>query len=214
MKGRAEEYSQKYKDRENFNDWFVNIFWFQNKWKVFAIAVIVVIVGFLLIDALRQVNYDTSIVIAARNNIDDDALGEIDSLLTTVVPDLDGNGKVEIEYVILYMGDNDLGMSNQERIWLCMTDAQYALYLMDESCSDLYCEPSLEYFDKIETFGFTADESNECRAPMAESAIMERAGLESLYASILDHSSVTEKEEDIATTEAAVAILNALLEAE
>lgn len=214
MKGRAEDYSQKYKDRKNFNDWFVNIFWFQNKWKVFAIAVIVVIVGFLLIDALRQVNYDTSVVIAARNNIDDDALGEIDSLLTTVVPDIDGNGKVEIEYVILYMGNDDLGMSNQERIWLCMTDSQYALYLMDESCSDLYCEPSLEYFDKIETFGFTADETNECRTPMADSAIMERAGLESLYASILDHSSVTEEPEDIATTEAAVAMLDALLKAD
>ena len=77
MKGRAEEYSQKYKDRENFNDWFVNIFWFQNKWKVFAVAVIIVVVGFLLIDALRQVNYDTSIVIAARNNIDDDELVEV-----------------------------------------------------------------------------------------------------------------------------------------
>ncbi len=214
MKGKAEDYSQKYKDRKNFNDWFVNIFWFQNKWKVFAIAVIVVIVGFLLIDALKQVNYDTSIVIAARNNIDDEALEEIDELFRTVVPDIDGNGKVEIEYVILYMGNDDLGMSNQERIWLCMTDSQYALYLMDESCSDLYCEPSLEYFDKIGTFGFEADETNECRVALAESPIMERAGLSGLYASILDHSSVTEKEEDIAATEAAVAMLNALLEAE
>ncbi len=214
MKGRAEQYSQKYKDRENFNDWFVNIFWFQNKWKIFAVAVLVVIVGFLLIDALKQVNYDTSVVIAARSNIDEDALDEIDSLLKTVVPDIDGNGRVEIEYVIMYMGDSDLGMSNQERIWLCMTDSQYALYLMDESCSNLYCEPSLEYFDKLETFGFEADVANECRVSLADCPIMERAGLGSLYASILDHSSVTQKEEDIATTEAAVAMLNALLQAE
>lgn len=214
MKGRPEDYSQSYKDRNGFNDWFVNVFWFQYKWVVFAVVAIAAVVVFLLVDALKQTHYDTSVVIAARNNISESALEEMDELFTSVVPDIDGNGKVEIEYIVLYMGDDDLGMSNQERVWLCFTDSQYALYLMDKECSDLYCEPSLEYFDSLENYGIQADEDNECRVSMSGNPLMERCGLDVLYASILDHSTVTGDEDDIATSEAAVAMLKALLAAE
>ena len=202
------------KDQGGFKYWFVNVFWFHYKWPVLACVVILGIIAFITFDSLRKERYDTTVVIATDYSVQEEDLAALNEVLKPVVPDLDGNGRVNICYAILYVGNTELGRANQERMYLYMTREDVGLYLMSGDVSEAYTDPELEYFtDEVEKYGFEPDPGNPVRTSLVNNRILGECGMENIYLSIMDYTTVSGSDTAEQTLETAVAMAQALIEA-
>ena len=197
-----------------FKHWFVNVFWYHYKWPVLVAVVALGVIGFITFDSLRQERYDTTVVIATDYSVQQEDLEALDAVLKPVVGDLDGNGTVNICYALLYLGNTELGRQNQERVLLYMTQEDVALYLMSEDVSDAYTNPDLEYFtDPVDQYGLTPDPANPVRVDLSGSKTLAKCGMEHIYLSIMDFTTVSGSDTAAETVEAAVAMAHALADA-
>lgn len=202
-------------DNGGFQHWFVNVFWYHYKWALLAIVVVVGIIAFITVDSLRKERYDTTVVIATDYFVDDTALDALDDVLKPVVGDLDGNGKVNINYAVLYVnGDTEIGRQNQERMYLYMSEEDVGLYLMSKDISDAYTNPTLEYFtDSVSNFGLEPDPDNPVRTSLEDNPVLAACGMEHIYLSIMDFTTVRGTSEARIARDTAVAMAQALVEA-
>ena len=202
--------------RENggFRHWFVNVFWYHYKWPVLACFVLLGIIAFITVDSLRQVRYDTTVVIATDYSVKEEELAALDAVLKPVVPDLDGNGRVNICYAVLYVGNTELGRQNQERMYLYMTQEDVGLYLMSREISDAYTDPELEFFtDEVGQYDLEPDPENPVRTSLSGNQTLARCGMENIYLSIMDFTTVSGSSTAEETLDAAVAMAHALVDA-
>ena len=198
-----------------FKHWFVNVFWFHYRWPLLVACVILGIVGFITWDSLRQTRYDTTVVIAADYYVDPEALDALDEVLKPVVGDLDGNGRVNISYQVLYVNDNtEVGRQNEQRMYLYMTQEDVGLYLMSENISDAYTNPLLEYFtDELDQYELDSDPENPVRLSLAGNKVLEACGMEDMYLSIMDYTSDSGRSGARHARDTAVAMAKALVDA-
>ena len=198
-----------------FRHWFVNVFWYHYRWPLLVGVVVLGIIAFITVDSLRRERYDTTVVIATDYFVDDTALDALDDVLRPVVGDLDGNGRVSINYVVLYVnGTTEIGRQNQERMYLYMTQEDVALYLMSQDISDAYTNPELEYFtDPVEGYGLEPDPNNPVRTSLEGNSVLADCGLEHIYLSINDYTTVSGSSEARSARDAAVAMAKALADA-
>lgn len=200
-------------DNGGFKHWFVNVFWYHYRWPVLVGFVVLGIVIFITVDALKRERYDTTVVIATDYYVEEEGLKPLDEVLKPVVEDLDGNGQVNIKYVVLYVGDTELGRQNQERMYLYMSEEDVAFYLMSENISDGYTNPDLEFFtDDLGNYDLPADENNPVRMSLVGHPVLEACGMEDMYFSIMDHSTHKGGAETRDARENALAMVNALIE--
>lgn len=205
---------QTIEENGGFQHWFVNVFWFHYRWPLLIAVAVVGIIGFITVDSLRKERYDTTVVIATDYYVDDSQLDALDEVLKPVVEDLDGNGQVNIQYVVLYVGDTELGRQNQERMYLYMSEEDVACYLMSSNISDAYTNPQLEYFvDEVEQYGLTADPNNSVRVSLEDNSVLAECGMEHMYFSIMDHSTNKGSISVRNARDTAIAMVNALIEA-
>lgn len=196
-----------------FKHWFVNVFWYHYRWPVLVGFVVLGIIAFITVDALKRERYDTTVVIATDYYVDEQGLEPLDQVLKPVVEDLDGNGKVNIKYVVLYVGDTELGRQNQERMYLYMSEEDVAFYLMSENISDGYTNPDLEFFtDDLSNYDLPYDENNPVRMSLKDHPVLAQCGMEDMYFSIMDHSTNKGGAETRDARENALAMVNALIE--
>lgn len=198
-----------------FKHWFVNVFWFHYRWPLLVGCVILGIVGFITWDSLRQTRYDTTVVIAADYYVDPEALDALDEVLKPVVGDLDGNGRVNISYQVLYVNDNtEVGRQNEERMYLYTTQEEIGLYLMSENISDAYTNPLLEYFtDELAQYELDSDPENPVRLSLAGNKVLKECGMEDMYLSIMDYTSDSGRASARHARDTAVAMAKALVDA-
>lgn len=197
-----------------FQHWFVNVFWYHYRWPLLIAVVIVGIIGFITVDSLRKERYDTTVVIATDYYVDDTQLEALDQVLKPVAKDEDGNGQVNIRYVVLFVGDTELGRQNQERMYLYMTEEDVACYLMSSSISDAYTNPQLGYFlDEVSQYGLTPDPNNAVRVSLVDNPVLAQCGMEDMYFSIMDHTTNTGVAAARHARDTAIAMVNALVEA-
>lgn len=197
-----------------FQHWFVNVFWYHYRWPLLVCVVILGIIAFITFDSLRKERYDTTVVIATDYYVDDTQLDALDEVLNPVVEDLDGNGEVNIQYIVLFVGDTEVGRQNQERMYLYMSEEEIAFYLMSENISDGYTNPKLEYFtDELANYDLPYDADNPVRMDLSGNPVLEACGMENMYFSIMDHSTVKGGAVTRNARETAVAMANALIEA-
>ncbi len=202
------------RDQGGFRYWFVNVFWFHYKWPVLVGVVVLGIIAFITFDSLRQERYDTTVVIATDYSVQEDDLTALDEVLKPVVPDLDGNGRVNICYAVLYVGNTELGRANQERMYLYMTREDVGLYLMSGDVSDAYTDPQLEYFtDHVLQYGLEPDPGNPVRADLNNNRTLEACGMENIYLSIMDYTTVSGSDTAKETLDTAVSMARALVDA-
>lgn len=198
-----------------FPHWFVNVFWYHYKWATLVAVAVIGIVTFITIDAVTRERYDTTVVIAADYYVDDTQLDALDQVLQPVVADLDGNGVVKINYVVLYVnGDTELGRENEERMYLYLTQKDVALYLMSENISDAYTNPQIGYFtDDLTEMGLPGDEDKPVRKSLEGNPALAACGMEHMYLSIMDYTTVDGGIEASDAKENAVAMAEALIAA-
>lgn len=206
---------QNIQENGGFRHWFVNVFWFHYRWPLLIGVVILGIVVFITIDSLRKERYDATVVIATDYYVDEEALDSLDAVLKPVVKDVDGNGKVSIDYVVLYVsGDTEIGRQNQERMYLYMSQDDVSLYLMSDEISSAYTNPELEYFvDALSEYDLPYDESNPVRADLSGNSVLAACGMEDIYLSIMDYTTVEGGSTAKNSLENALAMANALIEA-
>ena len=197
-----------------FQHWFVNVFWYHYKWPVLVSIAVVGIIAFITVDSLRKERYDTTVVIATEYSVDEEDLDALDAVLKPVVGDLDGNGRVNIYYALLYLGNSELGRQNEERMYLYMVDETVALYLMSGEVSDAYTNPTLEYFmDPVSNYDLEPDDGNEVRVNLTENKTLAECGMENMYLSIMDYTTVSGGSDVEEALETAVAMAHALVDA-
>jgi hypothetical protein len=122
---------------------------------------------------------------------------------------------VNIAYAVLYVNDNtELGRQNQERMYLYATQEDVGLYLMSENISDAYTNPYLEFFtEDVSTYGLEPDPENSVRVDLTASKVLAQCGMEDIYLSIMDYTTVSGTTEAQKSLDTAVAMANALVEA-
>ena len=198
-----------------FKHWFVNVFWYHYRWPLLVGVVILGIVVFITVDSLKKERYDTTVVIATDYYVDEAALEPLNDVLEPVVEDLDGNGQVNICYVVLYADpDTEMGRQNQERMYLYMTQEDVAMYLMSENISDGYTNPQLEYFvDEVSQYGLEADEDNAIRVDLTGNKVLAQCGMEDMYFSIMDYTTVDGSKEARNARDTALNMVEALIDA-
>lgn len=201
-------------DNGGFQHWFVNVFWYHYKWPLLIGVVVLGIIVFITVDSLRKERYDTTVVIATDYYVDETQLDALDQVLKPVVGDIDGNGKVNICYAVLYVGNTEVGRENQERMYLYMSQQDVGLYLMSENVSDAYTNPELEYFtDSLADLGLPADEDNPVRLSLKDNSVLAACGMEDMYLSIMDFTTVKGDSTARNTRDAAVSMAQALIDA-
>lgn len=205
----------KIEESGGFKHWFVNSFWYHNKWVVLVAVAIVTIVVYITVDAVSQENYDAMVVVASRSYLTEDNLTELNEVLASGCEDLNGDGEVTVYCTIVYTGEGDLGTSSQERMYLYMTDSDYVIYLMDASVASVYADPDVEYFtDALEDYDLEAMDNNPYLMDVSDNPVLQRAGFETMYLAIMDYSTKSDDEEAAQRTENALNMIQALLDAE
>lgn len=205
---------QNIQENGGFQHWFVNVFWYHYKWPLLIGVVILGIIAFITVDSLRTVRYDTTVVIATDYYVDDTQLDALDQILKPVVGDLDGNGQVNINYAVLYVGNTEVGRQNQERMYLYMSQDDVGLYLMSENVSDAFTNPELEYFtDSLADMGLPCDADHPVRLSLKGNPVLAQCGMENIYLSIMDFTSDSGSATARHTKEAAVSMAQALIDA-
>ncbi len=201
-------------DNGGFQHWFVNVFWYHYKWPLLIGVVVLGIIVFITVDSLRKERYDTTVVIATDYYVDETQLDALDQVLEPVVGDIDGNGKVNICYAVLYVGNTEVGQENQERMYLYMSQQDVGLYLMSENVSDAYTNPELEYFtDSLSDMGLPCDADDPVRLSLKDNSVLAECGMENMYLSIMDFTSDSGNATARHTKEAAVSMAQALIDA-
>ena len=176
--------------------------------------VVLGIIVFITVDSLRKERYDTTVVIATDYYVDETQLDALDQVLKPVVGDIDGNGKVNICYAVLYVGNTEVGRENQERMYLYMSQQDVGLYLMSENVSDAYTNPELEYFtDSLSDMGLPCDADDPVRLSLKDNPVLAECGMENMYLSIMDFTSDSGNATARHTKEAAVSMAQALIDA-
>lgn len=205
---------QRIAENGGFKHWFVNVFWYHYKWPVLAAVAALGVIGFITFDSLRQVRYDTTVVIATDYSVREEDLQALDEVLKPVVGDLDGNGRVNICYALLYMGNTELGRQNEQRMYLYTTQEDVALYLMSGDISDAWTDPRLEYFtDPVANYDLEPDPASEVRVDLTDNKTLAACGMENMYLSIMDFTTVSGSADAEDAVEAAVAMAHALVDA-
>ena len=205
---------QTIRDNGGFQHWFVNVFWYHYKWPVLVAIAVIGVVAFITWDSLRKERYDVTVVIATEYSVSEEDLDALDAVLRPVVDDLDGNGRVNIYYALLYLGNTELGRQNEERMYLYMMEENVSLYLMSGDISAAYTDPRLEYFtDPVAEYGLEPDPGNEVRTDLTGSKTLAECGMENIYLSIMDYTTVSGSADAQDALDNAVAMAHALVEA-
>ncbi len=74
----------------------VSNFWFHYKWATIGTVLAVVAVVSLTIQALTTTKYDTTVLLCTHAFYSEDAIGDISDKLANYVPDINGNGKIDV----------------------------------------------------------------------------------------------------------------------
>lgn len=198
-----------------FKHWFVNVFWFHYKWPVLAGVLVLGIVGFITWDSLRQTRYDATVVIATDYFVDETELDALDEVLKPAVGDLDGNGQVNIAYATLYVDENnEVGRQNEERMYLYMTQEDVSLYLMSGEVSAAYTDPRLDFFtDELSQYELDSDPANPVRLSLRGNQLLEGCGMNDIYLSIMDFTTVSGSREAEQSRDSAIAMARAIIDA-
>ena len=201
-------------DAGGFRHWFANTFWYHYKWPVIAAVVILTVLVYTTVDAIRTPKYDAKIAVIATRNIPDEQLSGVREIFADALGDVNGDGKVNILFRTANLYDAEYAEEYREVFYTCLGDEDYIIYLMDDLTSALYSSETMGYFDDLSELGIESDPDNPCRRSLADLEIMRRYDAEDWYLCMLDRSLESGDEDLAAASERALAMVNALLNSE
>lgn len=211
------------KERKFTREWFENVFWYHYKWWFLLGVFVLAVAIFITVEALSTEKYDYTVIIGTHTDISESDAAGVLAAVGESIGDLDGNGKVSINYIAVNLAEEtknnssypalssgNTDESSQNRMMLYLASEEYSLFLLDDETAQLYC--ALDFFDdRLDDFGIEAEENNPYRVYLGDTGAVKGTALEGqkLYGLIIDWTTVGKGSEK--NTEAGVAALKAIL---
>lgn len=133
-------------------------FWLYYKWYVLGGAFALFMVCMLIFQCTHRVKYDMTIVYAGHKTYTEEQQQKICDLAKEYVPDVNGDGKVNIYFQPLVFsdkgGNEEYDYAIQTKLDLTFVDEYAYIYLMDEIETALYMQRDTitDIFDRADTF--------------------------------------------------------------
>lgn len=140
--------------------WWSN-FWYHNKVKVIVILAVVLVIGYSVFTAIHRERADLTIMMISNSGLDDHAAA-IEEFFEKYTDDLDGNGYVHVEVIMIPMnpyGDMTILNANQQKFiaqiqigegMIVITDSNtekdFAELMRDDLAEDF---PGNKYIDEL-----------------------------------------------------------------
>ena len=200
-------------EEKGFKHWFENVFWYHYKWWFLLGVFIIALIVFISLESSRNEHYDLTAVFVQDNDITQEQAMTVLDAISESVGDLDGNGKILLNYASINPGEatsGSVGASMQDRLLLYMTDEDYCLFFLTADQAESYC--ALGYFeDRLSDYGIETAQDDPFRVYVSDTDAFAAAGLRDgdYYALIIDWTTVGKGSQE--NTDAAVRAIQALL---
>lgn len=195
-----------------FRHWFVNSFWYHSKWKLLVTVGVIALVLYIVLESIGGVNYDAYVVVGTDRAMPEEAMAPLREFLEEAVGDVNGDGKTHVQLELLNFSDETFASQMQERFYLCATEAEYVIYLLNDDRSTLYTASDMEYFQPLEDYGIESDADNPYRRSLADCPVLQQLTLaDDIYLCISDFGAITRDPVDIARTETCLRMAYALI---
>ena len=199
------------KPQGGFGYWFTNVFWYHYG-KLAILVLILLIIGiWLTADALHKEKYDLNIAVAVNGPVPESGLDRLRDSLISVVGDVNGDGKVLINIQAVDLSDQEDPSGAQQRLMLYLSLPEYPLFLLDEDRSALYCRQE-DTFQELRNYGIETEDPTGMRVYVGGRPLLQGLGRYDFYACLSDWTVSGKGSKK--TTEAAVRVLQAILESE
>ena len=198
-------------DSGGFRHWFANVFWYHYKWPVIVAVIVLTVLIYTTVDALRTPRYDAKLAVITTRTMTDEQFDEVRDTLAAALGDVNGDGRENILIRLANLSDGEYADEYKEVFFTCLSDEDYVIYLMDGDTSAVYTSAAMGYFDELADYGIASDPDNPCRRSLADCALIQRAAAEDLYLCILNHGAGSADEAAQARTEQALTLVHALL---
>lgn len=195
-----------------FRHWFVNVFWFHNKWKLLVAVGVIALVLYITLESVSGVKYDAYVVVGTDRALTEESMQPLQEFLEQTMSDVNGDGQVHVMLQLLNFSDATFASQMQERFYLCASDPEYVIYLLSGDHSERYTAEGMDYFQPLEDYGIQPDEDNPYRRSLAGCPVLQQLTLaDDLYLCISDFGAVNRKDEDIQRTQACLPMARALV---
>lgn len=195
-----------------FKHWFVNSFWYHNKWKFLVIVGAVALLVFIVIETMGNVKYDAYVVVGTDRGMTPEAMMPLQTFLEDALGDVNGDGETHVYLELLNFSDDTFASQMQERFYLCATESEYVIYLLNGDRSAMYTASAMEYFQPLEDYGIEPDEDNPLRRSLRDCEVLQQLTLaDDIYLCISDFGAVTRDETDIVRTQNCLRMARALV---
>lgn len=200
-------------------------FWEYYKWYVLGVVFVIFMSCVWLFQCTHRVKYDMNIVYAGHDTYTETQQQQLCSLAKEYVPDIDGNGEVNIYFQPLVFSDKagqeEYDYAVQTKLDLTFVDDYYYVYLMDEVEAALYMqrdtiadifEPVSEYADvsAAETLK-GSDGSTPYAVRLTDSAALKELGIEGDRLYLMIRRNINpDNEKDIKSHDGAIAFAKAI----
>lgn len=195
-----------------FKHWFVNSFWYHNKWKLLVVVGVVAMLTFVIVESVGSVKYDAYVVVGTDRGMTAEAMQPLQSFLEEALGDVNGDGECHVYLELLNFSDEAFASQMQERFYLCSTEAEYVIYLLNGERSLMYTSSDMEYFQPLEDYGIEPDADNPLRRSLADNTVLQQLTLaDDIYLCISDFSIVTRDDLDAQRTQNCLRMARALI---
>ena len=190
--------------KKEFQSWFENYFWYHYKWWLLVGVLVIAVIVFIGLEGAGKVEYDMTVVFLQDGELTDVQAHTVLESIAGSVGDLNGDGELRLDYVCASPGE-------QDRLMLCLTDEENALFFVTEALSETFC--SNGYFeDALSDYGIETPEGDPLRVYVSGSEIFQAAGLQdaNYYAHLIDWTTVGKGSRE--HTDAAIRAIRTLLD--
>ncbi len=195
-----------------FKHWFVNSFWFHSKWKLLVTVGVIALILFIIVESVGSVKYDARVVVGTYRAMTEENMKPLQLFLEEALGDINGDGETHVYLELLNFMDDSFASQMQERFFLCSTEAEYVIYLLNDEYSAAYTASSMEYFQPLENYGITPDPDNPLRRSLADNEVLQELTLaDDIYLCISDFGAFTQDDLDIQRTQDCLRMARALV---
>ena len=192
---------------KRFLHWFKNVFWYHYKFIALAVLAGVLILSWLLWDAISAVTPDLTIVLAAEEMIDPGASQRLSELCSEITGDLNGDGKALCEVVsIPITGNIQYSEAQKTKLFVTLSAGDAPVYILSDPLSLDFA--GRDCFEPLSGLGIASPD--EFRLDLSSSRMISDAGLGELGPLYLCFRASSPAQKDGKTLDAAVNLALAL----
>ncbi len=129
-------------------------FWFHYKWLVIAIAFLIVVAVFCVMEIVKKDKYDLEFMYISSENYDHTVIEALSDDLSEYVEDYDNNSQKQVGITAVTnsdsMADANTAMANKTKLYASFSKGYHMVYFIDEDTYDYLTEEGASFYDLSE----------------------------------------------------------------